>query len=295
MKTTLGKRVLATSCLLIVVAAIATVSLNLAGCSIAKQVAQNVPGGAQFAPLVTVGEGLALDERTEKAMGESVSLALTNRYHTVKDDVIARYVVLVGKTVAKATPRADKPWLFGVLDTDKVNAYSGPQGYVWVTRGALMQMKDESELAGVLGHEMGHIVDQHGLAAVRTGKFAQAGQEALQANNQTSQFNFATNFLVKLITENGFSQAQEFEADRESAKYVASAGYDPNGFVNFLDRLQKQQGSGQGFFSTHPGMADRVQRLRQQISSAGTGGHGATLGDRFQRYVKTSGSTASIQ
>jgi predicted Zn-dependent protease len=88
--------------------------------------------------------------------------------------------------------------------------------------------------------------------------------------------------VVDIIMNEGFSQPQEFEADAESVKYVAAAGYDPDSFLHFLQRVQAQQKGGpQQAFSTHPGIAERIKKISNQISSSGTGGKGATLKDRF--------------
>ena len=261
-------------------ALLATVPFNMGGCSAENlNITQLVSAGGKA---IKAG---SLDARHERAIGESVSLSLTNKYGVTNREQLARYVVLVGQTVASRTPRADQPWVFGVLDTDTVNAYSGPGGYVWVTRGAIEQMQDESELAGVLGHEIGHVVKQHGLQAAKQAGFADAALTAASAQQNAAQFNGLSDKVVDVIINTGFSQPQEFEADQESVKYTAAAGYDPNGFLHFLQRIRQQQKSGGNAFSTHPGMDERISRVSAAISSAGTGGHGATLADRFNQYT----------
>jgi predicted Zn-dependent protease len=283
-------RYLLTGSLVATVMVVVLTPFNMGGCS-ATNIVENVQRYAPAAKKAT--ESLVLDERSERAMGQSVSLALTNRYGVVKSDDLAQYVILVGKAVASATPRADSGWVIGVLDTNDVNAFSGPQGYVWVTRGALMHMQDESELAGVLGHEMGHIVKRHGFQAVQGAGLIGAGQMALQANDQTAQFNQITDFFVDLVTKTGFTQPQEFEADAEGVRYAAAAGYDPNGYLHFLQRIQAEQGKGGvNLFSTHPGLGDRIQRIANQISSGGIGGHGVTNQERFQQAIKGQKSVA---
>jgi predicted Zn-dependent protease len=262
-------------------ALLATLPFNMGGCGVGNiditQVASGLNKGVKSA---------GMNEKNEPAIGQAVSLALTNTYGVTEDERLARYVVLVGQTVASRTPRADQPWVFGVLNTETVNAYSGPGGYVWITRGAIRQMQDESELAGVLGHEIGHVVKQHGLHAAQQAGFADAGLTAASGTQAGAGFGNLSDKVVDIIVKEGFSQPQEFEADAESVKYTAAAGYDPDGLLHFLTRIRNQQKAGNpNLFSTHPGMDDRIKRISAQISAAGTGGHGAVLRDRFRLFT----------
>lgn len=260
---------------------LALVPFNMGGCGVGNLDVMQLASGA--------GKGVkaaGMSEKNEPAIGQAVSLALTNTYGVTNNQQLARYVVLVGQTVASRTPRADQPWVFGVLDTDEVNAFSGPGGYVWITRGAVAQMQDESELAGVLGHEIGHVVKQHGLQAAKQAGFADAGLTAASGTQAGASFSSLSDGVVDVIVKKGFSQPQEFEADAESVKYTAAAGYDPDGLLHFLTRIRDKQKAGHAnFFGTHPGMDERIQRITSQISAAGTGGKGATLKDRFDRYT----------
>jgi predicted Zn-dependent protease len=284
-------RIVCGSSLLAMLALVATVPFNMGGCS---------AGGIDVGGMLNAGnkmrQAVGLNEHQERAIGESVSLAATNQYGVTSDEQLAQYVVLVGQTVASRTNRADQPWVFGVLNTDKVNAFSGPGGYVWITKGAIAMMQDESELAGVLGHEIGHVVKHHGLdAAKKAGMMDAFATAAESSSKQAAAFGDLSDKVVDIIMNEGFSQPQEFEADAESVKYVAVAGYDPNGFLHFLQRVRDTQKGGQQAFSTHPGINDRIKKVSDEISAAGTGGKGATLKDRFNTYTGRSNKTASLQ
>ena len=261
-------------------ALVLTVPFNMGGCGAGNLDVMSL-GGA----VMKGGKAMTMDQRQERAIGESVSLAATNQYGVTKNEKLGEYVVLVGQTIASRTQRADQPWVFGVLDTDKVNAFSGPGGYVWVTRGAIERMQDESELAGVLAHEIGHVVRHHGLDMAKTAAMREAGMEAAGSFSNAAQFSKLSDTVTTGIMETGFSQPQEFEADDVGVKYVIAAGYDPNGFLRFLQRISAQQKSGGGAFSTHPGMDDRIKKITAEISSSGAGGTGATLKDRFTQYT----------
>ena len=239
-----------------------------------------VQGGTKFA------QASSLNEKDEDSIGQSVAVQATNRWKVYADPELNKYVTRVGRTVGAASPAAKLKLYFAVLDTSDVNAFSGPHGYVFITRGALSRMRDESELAGVLGHEIGHIVKKHGLDAV-----IKAGQEqglltmAKGANKHIAAFGKTADTVGDAAINVGFSEPQEEEADAEGVKYVIAAGYDPNGFLHFLQRIKQEQGGGGKPFGTHPGVEDRLKKVSDQIAKAHAGGQGATLANRFQQFV----------
>jgi len=102
-----------------------------------------------------------IDEPEEIELGRAVTTALGSRYTLLRDEPLTRYVALVGNAVAVQSDRPDLHYYFGVLDTDEINAFAAPGGYVLVTRGTLALMRDEAALAGVLGHEVGHVALRH--------------------------------------------------------------------------------------------------------------------------------------
>lgn len=253
--------------------------LNMGGCNVSPEaIGGMIQGGGQMLKSAT------LNENDENAMAESVAVAVTNRHPLTADDRLNRYVNLVGMTVADASPRPDIRFRFGVIESDQPNAYSSPgstESFVFITRGALRQMRDESELAGVLAHEVAHVVKRHGFDAAKNAGFWQgASQIAGSANEQASQFVGSADGVAKIITDVGYNQPQETEADAEAVKYLVAAGYDAEGYARFL---AKEQGG--GGLSTHPNSADRVQRVRAAIRSAGAAGAGKTMQERFAANV----------
>ena len=103
-------------------------------------------------------------------VGSIVSEKLRDRYGVVQDKAIHKYVTLVGATLAAESSRPKLPWTFIVLDTDGVNAFAAPGGYVHITRGALALIKNEAELADVLGHEITHVTEKHAITAIKNKK-----------------------------------------------------------------------------------------------------------------------------
>src|ERR1035437_8007236 len=131
---------------------------------------------------------LSLSEKDEDALGQSVGVALTNQYGVTADARLQHYVMLVGLTVASASPNAGGNWVFGVLESSDVNAFSGPNGYVFVTRGAIAQMHDEAELAGVLAHEISHVCRHDGLKQIQAAERAGAAKELVASSSDAQQF-----------------------------------------------------------------------------------------------------------
>jgi predicted Zn-dependent protease len=211
----------------------------------------------------------------------------------VNDQRLNDYVIMIGRTLADQTERDPGGWMFGVLDTDVVNAYSGPGGYVFVTRGALRRMHDESELAGIMGHEVGHVIRKHGTNAAARANLLTGGLQIGQAatGNQSISAAFPLfDFVGDVVINKGWGRAEEGEADADGARIAAAAGYDPNGLVRFLQRMQTEQGSGANVLSTHPGLAERVQSVSSQIQRENLG-RGVTNQERFASYVNSAGGS----
>src|SRR4051812_804658 len=120
-------------------------------------------------------DDLNITDDEERKMGEDVSLKLRQRFGVVQDAAVHKYVSLVGTVLAKQTERPNLPWTFIVLDTDGVNAFAAPGGFVHVTRGALGLVRNEAELAAVLAHEIGHITHKHAVNAIKKNKAVQIG------------------------------------------------------------------------------------------------------------------------
>jgi predicted Zn-dependent protease len=265
--------------------------LDLSGLSkIAAPVASAIPGvNSQY-----IETGLAaakywdnvnVNASNEDGMGQSVAVSLTNTYPLTKDTALNKYVSLVGLTIANASDRPVGNWQFGVLETNDVNAFAGPNGYIFVTRGALGRMDNEAQLAGVLAHEVTHVLHHHGLEGVRNSAnvdFAKSMVD-IYAKDPTGTGlvkNMATP-MVATVAKNGYGQGQENDADANAIRLMVAAGYDPNGLPQFLDKLQS---AGGGAFSTHPGKAERITKTRQLIAQLGNP-QGKTLKDRFDKNV----------
>jgi beta-barrel assembly-enhancing protease len=229
---------------------------------------------------------MALSEKDEDAMGQATGAQLTSHYGVYDDVHVETYVTLVGLTVASASPNPGGNYVFGILNTDEVNAFSGPNGYVFITRGCLEKMQNEAELAGVLAHEISHVCHHDGLNQVKKAEENAAVSDAVSAADKTGQFSQATDTLVTVVTQTGYTQPQEFAADQSGVKIMTAAGYDPHCYLHFLQRLQQLQGmaGGGSIMSTHPDMKDRVEKVQAEIVAMNDP-TGQILADRFAKSM----------
>lgn len=208
-----------------------------------------------------------IDEPKEIELGAGIASNLLGAAPLLKNQRVQKYVNNVGMWLALHTERPNLPWRFGVLDDDDVNAFAAPGGYVFVTKGLLAQMRSEAELAGVLAHEMSHILRKHYLEAIkkgaRTGLIAEFAGQALEGRGADP----ALQKLVSAGTEvyaRGLDKDDEFEADRMGVVIAARAGYDPYGLPAMLQALQgmnAQDSSLALLFKTHPALDERLSLL----------------------------------
>jgi beta-barrel assembly-enhancing protease len=255
-------------------------------------------------PADVQGATTDIDEPEEIELGRSVATALGSRYKLLRDEPLTRYVALVGNAVALQSDRPDLRYYFGVLDTDEINAFAAPGGYVFITRGTLQLMRDEATLAGVLGHEVGHIALRHHVETIKDQKKAAVtkgiGTTAFQIGSgfipgvggavtsglaHSPLMNLAADGLVNLALK-GWSRGEEEQADVVGFKYATRAGYDPAGLRDFLRAVQDtgKQPAKSGFFAkwsqTHPGTDDRLKEQENQLKAAPAGGRRAA--NRFE-------------
>ena len=187
---------------------------------------------------------------------------------------VNRYVTRIASRLAAASERPELPWEFTVLDSAQVNAFALPGGKVFVSRGLLVGMENEAQLAAVLGHEIGHVTSQHGarqmtraagLSAIAQaiGLAAQASDEELM---QYAGIAVGAGGNLYLLS---YGRGQELEADSLGIRYMTRLGYDPQGMVQLLQILDSGSGNPgwSEFLSTHPDPGRRIDDAKQRIAS----------------------------
>ena len=212
---------------------------------------------------------LSMTDAEEQELGAAVSERIRTRYGVVQDAAVHRYLALVGTALAQGSTRPALPWTFVVLDTDGVNAFAAPGGYVHITRGALALVRNEAELAGVLGHEIIHITEKHTIRAIQKSKAVQMGA-AETLSGSSSLMERAVTATYDNIVERGFGRAEENETDEAGVTLANKIGYAPNGLVGFLTTLQdrnKESKDKRGLFASHPEMQERLDRITKLIAT----------------------------
>ena len=216
---------------------------------------------------------VGVDEKDEIAIGRDLAGQTLGAANLVNDPAVQRYVNRVGRWVASQSERPDLPWRFGVINTASINAFAAPGGYILITRGLYELLEDESQLAGILGHEIGHVVRKHHIAAMQQGGLLSAASKAGQAA-VGGRGAAVGNFVVPNVAEvfaRGLDKSSEYEADRLGVVLAARAGYDPNGLVEALKKLRARGASDnalQLLYSTHPLPGERLDQLdKARLSS----------------------------
>jgi predicted Zn-dependent protease len=220
-----------------------------------------------------------LTEEQEYYLGRSVAARILSIYEVHQNEVLTAYVNLVGTTVAYAS---DRPEIYGgyhflVLDTEEINAFACPGGFIFITRGLLGTCQNEEALACVLAHEMGHLCAKHGLKAIKNSRLVEAFDVLLQESSKhysgeelsklTEAFDGALGDIVDQLVVKGYSREQEHEADKLGLQYAHAAGYDASGMSLSLQAMasSSQRQVGLGFFKTHPPAQDRLERVSREV------------------------------
>jgi beta-barrel assembly-enhancing protease len=197
-------------------------------------------------------------------MGRQFEAELAEELELSEDPALTR----MGERIVSQTEMADLPWRFYVVRDETVNAFNVPGGLVYVHSGLIEAAGDEDELAAVVGHEIGHGVARHG-----TERLTQQYGMAVLAGVVLGEDPGVVSEIVAQVVAAGavarFSREQEFEADELGVRHMADAGYDPEGMVSFLQRLlelqEREPGTVERFFATHPATEDRIEEVEGQI------------------------------
>ncbi len=244
---------------------------------------------------VSAGEVVtAGDVAAEIAFGRAIAVKILSRYKPYNNPALIKYISLVGASLARNTNRPELEFHLTILDTADVNAYAAPGGYIFITKGALRMMKDESELAGVLAHEIAHITEKHvvnGLKTEGTDDSGTAQLARLMGENSKSAraaFAQAVDQGFVLILEDGYNRADEMQADKTAVVISAISGYDPAGLARYLDRISAvKEEARDDLDQSHPSFSDRIAQINDAITKDGMDSGGfASNKERFAAAIK---------
>ena len=208
-----------------------------------------------------------IDEPKEIEIGRNLAAVLLGAKPLHPDMALQRYVNRLGRWISLQSARPNLPWTFAVLDDKGYNAFAAPGGYVFVTKGLIDSLADESELAGILAHEINHVIFKHHLQAIR--KSAQTGllTQAVASQLKNDLAGGLSSRLVSLgrdLYSKGLDQGDELEADRNGVALATRAGFDPYGLVAVLQQLRTATPNDPIFalsLSTHPAPQVRLDQL----------------------------------
>lgn len=225
-------------------------------------------------------------EPEEVAIGRQIAGNLLGASPLVPDKKLQKYVNNVGRWVASQSERADLEWHFGVIESNDINAFAAPGGYIFMTRGLYKQLKDESELAGVLAHEIAHVIKKHHLKILQQSRMVDLGGKLIgkQAGGNDN--------IRKLIgsgaeiVSRSLDKGAEFEADRTGVVLAARAGYDAYGLPGVLQQIGHSSANDSSvalLFKTHPHPDERLAKLDDAMDSRFDGTGGKTLAQRLYK------------
>jgi predicted Zn-dependent protease len=240
-------------------------------------------------------ELMLVSEADEIQMGRDADADVRKTMGVYDDAAWQAYVTTVGMKLARASHRPNLPWKFTVVDEPAVNAFALPGGFIYITRGILPYLRDEAELAAVLGHEVGHVDARHSASQISKQQVAGLGIAlgGALAPKYSSVFGLAGNGLGLLFLKYG--RDDELEADRLGTGYSAAAGWDPAGMPGLLEtlaRIDEAGGSTRGvpnWALSHPPAADRVERVQESVAAARAASPNGTARNRPQLEERIAG------
>jgi predicted Zn-dependent protease len=209
----------------------------------------------------------------EVEMGQQYAVQINQQLPIVQDPELNRYIIVLGDSIARLTSRQDIPdWRFFIVDSREVNAFAVPGGFIYVNRGLIERTQRMDQLAGVLGHEIGHVVRRHSVKQMEKQQGASLGVNLAciltsVCNSQAAQAAIQVGGSAVFAR---FSRSDEEEADEEGVRNVVRAGISPNGIPSMFQILINERRSNPGgvdsWFATHPLEEDRIAATQQMIA-----------------------------
>jgi len=238
-----------------------------------------------------------LTPEDEYYLGRAVAANILAIYkpYTVNNE-LTNYLNLICQALVinSAEPAVYNGYHVMVLDSRELNAFSTPGGHIFITKGLIDIVPSEDALAGIIAHEMAHVILKHGIKMINEMKITndadimarQAAAFAGKSNTNILSFRDSVNEMFNLMIKSGYSQPQEFEADALAVKLLVDTGYSPNGLLEMLNILKTvQSGQSGGIFSTHPSSAQRIANIEGQISQYKVTDTRRFREERFKRII----------
>ncbi len=242
------------------------------------------PGGKKSFVIIPVSQELAI--------GQGMAGEVDKSEKKLADKDWQLYLNEVGRKVVNVCDRQDIEYHFTVIESDQVNAFAAPGGYVYFYTGLLREMENESEMAAVMAHEISHVVARHGVKRLQAALGASIAYELIFGGDHSAKAVQAAVGIGMGLAFAGYSRDAEREADNFGIQYMVKAGYDPQGAITMFDKLAKLGGGGssdifESMSSSHPETVERIENANQEIAGMNLKPGGLSLGkDRYQKMLK---------
>ncbi len=239
-----------------------------------------------------------INDSEEYYVGRAVAARILGQYKLDQNAKLTKYVNEVGNTVARKSSRPNpfRGYHFAVLDTQELNSFACPGGTIFITRGLIQTCQNEDQLAAVLAHEVGHVVNKDGINSISQARWSQVftamGTEAVKqyggaAGSLVSLFEGSIDDVCKTIVVNGYSRQAEMAADAAAVTELPRAGYNPNAMVALLTTMEaKSKGASGGIFKTHPPTSERLAKVKAEVGQSPAESKGEAIRTkRFKEMV----------
>ena len=231
-----------------------------------------------------------VSQEQEIELGREAATMIEQDLRLLEDQAVRTYIDGLGQALVARSGRSDLPYTFTVVDTGEINAFALPGGFIYLHRGLIEAAANESELAGVLGHEIGHVVARHGVDQMQRAQIANVGLGLLGALLGRGRAATVGNIAADLVASGTFmkfSRDAEREADQLGARNVAGAGHAPRGMITFFETLdalrERDPNAVDRFFASHPSPTERIGNLTGLVGTLSADADLRTDTEAFQQ------------
>lgn len=223
------------------------------------------PGGKKSFLLIGSGE--------ESSIGAEMNRQILSESKLLDDSLWQDYINEIGQRIVAVCDRKDIEYHFAVIESEQINAFALPGGYLYFYTGLLRLMDNEAQLASVVSHEVSHVVARHGMKRLQSALIAQIGYEIVLGGSKNSDFvNIASGIGLTLVFS-GYSRSAEKEADRFGIYYMRQSGYDPKGAIGMFEHLaaagERNPNAFEKLVASHPQTKERIRLAQSQIAEMG--------------------------
>ncbi|MCP4685543.1 MAG: M48 family metalloprotease [bacterium] len=251
---------------------------------------------ALFLACVATGPGgktslIIIPSSQEVSIGAGMAQELARSERIFPDSTWQRYLNRVGQNIVAVCDRKDIQYHFTVVESDQINAFAAPGGFIYFYTGLLREMDSEAEMAAVVAHEISHVVARHGIKRLQATLGVAMAYELALGNENSEVLHTAVGLGLGLLSA-GYSRSNEREADDYGLTYLVRAGYDPQGMEGMLQKLAALGGRSsssvfEGLASTHPQTQERIQNTRAQIARMNVNSSNLTLGRQQYQQMRS--------